>query len=125
MELSYVLCSEQLLLDANTNRITAVNILDSILTKKFPVMIPRFSFLVAATRAPNEPEKWNSRADIFMNERKLLEGPLNLDFQGSVKSRAIVVTENLLISEPGILRVIVYLNDAEFANWSLEVEQEI
>jgi len=124
MQLRYVVCAEQILLDSNTNRVTAINILDHVVSKKFPITLPRLSFILAVHRQNQDAPEVNCRADLLLNGEKLLEGPLNVSFEGSNKARAIGVAENFVLREPGTLKIAVFANDEEFASWSFDVDLE-
>jgi hypothetical protein len=72
-------------------------------------------------RTPEEPEEPNFRLHGRINEQQLFDNPLQANFQGKLRVRAVIQVNALLIPTSGILRWSITIEGRELAHWPIEI----
>ena len=103
MIIKYFIVAESVLHDARSNSISAVNILEELLAFSFPIAIPKLSVIAALERSSDEPEKPECRVKCTFNGAEVFNNSIEVDFQGLLRTRAILDFQGLPVLEAGQL----------------------
>jgi hypothetical protein len=109
----FCLFSEQIIRDAETNKMSVVNILDGILAASFPVIIPILVFFVEFRKDPGDPQIVDVTFHFSVNGNEVLRQPHRVDFQNQLLCRAITRILVFPINGPGIVKGEVKTVDAK------------
>lgn len=116
-------CAESALLDANTNRVSLINIHDELSSPQFPFLIPLFSVLAVTKRENDEEDECSCSIRISLGEQTILDAPVLVNYQGGDIHRSIVGLHGLVITGPGTLRIQLLHNALEIGEWQIPVKQ--
>ena len=116
-------CAESTLLDANTNRVSLINIHDEVASPQFPFLIPLFSVLAVTKKADEEGDECSCAIRISLGDHVILDTPVLINYQGGSIHRAMLGLHGLVITGPGILKVQLLHNEAEIGDWQITVNQ--
>jgi hypothetical protein len=100
----YTIACVRTILDANSNNISCIEVLEELSVGSFPNVFPEVAIIWCIAREANEPEAVPSSFHIFLNETQLYEAPVEVAFQGKLRTRAIVRLAGLTITNAGRLR---------------------
>lgn len=95
------LFAEQVIRDSESNKISAINILDGIKSDAFPVFIPSLVFYAVFKKEPAEPQIVDVMFILTGNGREILRQPHRIDFQNELLCRAIIRVIGFIIVAPG------------------------
>jgi hypothetical protein len=123
MRARLMFCAEGVLRDAETNFLSAWNILDEVLTPALPLQLDRVYVLAMLERAPVEPERCLCTLRIGLRELVLFEREVLVDFQGSLRQRTIVFIDGLLVPVEGIWQVQIRQREQVLASWEIAVSR--
>ena len=116
-------CAESTLLDANTNRVSLINIYDELVSPQFPFLIPLFSVLAITEKVDGEQDEGFCTIRISLGSQTILDAPVLVNYQGSDIHRSMLGLRGLVIAEPGVLRVQLLHNEEEIGVWQIPVKQ--
>lgn len=104
MNTVYTIACVRLIIDAASNNISCIEVLEQLSVASFPNVFPEVAIVWCIAREANEPEAVPARFHILLNETQLYEAPVDVAFQGTLRTRAIVRLAGLVITGPGRLR---------------------
>src|SRR6516164_1595788 len=102
MRLLLLTCAETIVIDQATNRASLVNLFEEVVTPAFPIRVYSIALFTMWEREPAEADT-RAQITVRLNDRQLLQAPLALSFQQTVRCRAILTMLGLVLNEPGIL----------------------
>lgn len=120
---SLMLCAEGVIRDAETNNISVFKIFENITPEALPLLIPRFMVLAFLQRDDSDPLKIKCTLRITLNEEKILEQALNINFQGKKRNRTIINIGGLPILKQGILGTSLWLDDDMLNQYKVVVQE--
>jgi hypothetical protein len=121
-KLRYLLTPEIALLDSRRNQVTAVNIMEDAMPVGFPFVFANFAILLCIERDATDDARPPARLKLIWHGSTLFEGPLNIDFQGVLRTRALMDLHGVVVDGPGTLTLVVSLGDIpDFASTTLDV----
>jgi hypothetical protein len=124
MNLRFLTASESTAIDSRTNALSLFNVLEEILSPSFPVLIPKISIIALLERTLDEPTVLESvTLEIRMDQDLLLTTPMNIDFQGRPRIRAIVEYQGFVVHRPGALTFTVRNADEILGIWRINAGQ--
>ena len=109
------------ILDALTNQVTLVGILDDIVASGFPVVLPRYTIVFLLDRDPNDPPVPTGVTTIWLGQKKVAESELAADFEDKLHTRAFLTIQGFPVPEPGILRVALSIEGREVASFETHI----
>lgn len=125
MDIKLSACAEHVIMDANSGRLSIINIYEGIEAASFPLLLANFAFVMVSERQEDEPNEQAFVLKFLLDEDVLKEGPLLIDYEETNINRAIIGLRGLVIPHPGRVYAKVFNeNDAEIASWSFSVDQE-
>jgi len=104
MNTLYTIACVRLIIDATSNNISCIEVLEQLSVASFPNVSPEVAIVWCIAREATEPESVPARFHIFLNEAQLYEAPVDVAFQGTLRTRAIVRLGGLVVTNPGQLR---------------------
>jgi len=104
MNTLYTIACVRMIVDASSNNISCIEVLEQLSVASFPNVFPEVAIVWCISREANEPEAVPARFHIHLNEAQLYEAPVEVAFQGTLRTRAIVRLTGLVITNPGQLR---------------------
>lgn len=116
-------CAESTLLDANTNRVSLINIHDEISSPQFPFLIPLFSVLAITKKEDGEEDEGSCTIRISLGDQVVLDAPILVNYQGGEIHRSMLGLHGLVIAGPGTLKAQLLHNDVEIGVWQIPVKQ--
>lgn len=96
--------AEVVVVDERSRRVSAINLLDSISTVGFPVVVPRIVVLVRVDR-DDDTDHVQAEATVAVNDRVLATSAVQIDFDGRSQARVIMDMSTVAIPEAGVFRV--------------------
>ncbi len=123
MKLTLFACAESALLDANSNRVSLINIHDEIASPQFPFLIPLFSVLAITKKEAGDEDEGSCTIKISLGDQTILEAPVLVNYQGGDVHRSILGLHGLVITGPGALKVELLNNGASVGVWQISVKQ--
>jgi hypothetical protein len=104
IRLRLFLVAEAIVRDAETNRVSAFNIVENMTAAGFPTLIPRIAILTAFERdSVNDAQTLSGSLSIRLGGDTLLTGRLPIDFRDKLVARHIGRIEGLIGKGPGRL----------------------
>ncbi len=100
----YTIACVRSLIDASSNNISCIEILEEASVPAFPNVLPEVSIIWCIAREAEEPQALPCTFTIFLNDTKLYEAPVEVAFKGSLRTRAMMKLAGLVIPHPGLLR---------------------
>jgi len=100
----YTIACVRMIVDASSNNISCIEVLEQLSVASFPNVFPEVAIVWCIAREANEPEAVPARFHIYLNETQLYEAAVEVAFQGTLRTRAIVRLAGLVITNPGQLR---------------------
>jgi len=116
-------CAETTLLDANSNRVSLINIHDELSSPQFPFLIPLFSVLAITKKEPGVENEGSCKIKISLEHQTLIDAPILVNYQGGDVHRSMLSLHGLVITGPGTLKVQLLHNEAEIGEWLIPVKQ--
>jgi hypothetical protein len=108
--------------DAETNGISAFNILEGVVPVGMPFFMQQLAFFVLWERDANDPQQPHGEFTVEIAGNRLATVQLNLDFQDKPRHRSIVNLNGLTVPQPGQLRFSITLETGARAEFTMDVE---
>lgn len=108
-----LVCCSQFLIDPVDNGAAIVDIFDDGEVSAFPFIYPKFSVLWILGREEGDPEKLTARAELLLNSKVLRTFDFAVDFDGRLRTRAMLSVRGVAIERPGDVVVSCTLNGSD------------
>ena len=118
-----MLCADGVIRDAETNNISVFTIFENITPEGLPLLIPRFMILAFLQRDDSDPSEIKCTLRITLNEEKILEQALDINFQGKKRNRTIINIGGLPIAKQGTLNTSLWLDNEILNQYKIEVAE--
>ena len=109
--------------DAQTNNISAFNILETLSSPGFPLFIQKIFFFSLLVKENDTENLFDLNLIVKNNEQNLLETPIKADFQDQMRNRQIIEIGGMPIPAPGILSFHLMKESTELCSYSIEIQQ--
>ena len=123
MKTILIACAESTLLDANSNRVSLINVHDELASPQFPFLLPLFSVLAVTKKDNNDEDEGSCTVRISLGDQTVLDAPVLVNYQGGEIHRSILGLHGLVIAGPGTLKVQLLHEEAEIGLWEIPVKQ--
>lgn len=121
MNVFLAVCAAATATDRFSNRLSIFNILEQIPSASFPIWIPELTFAVILRRGPNDPQRFQSTAQIRLGNQVIATIQVAVDFENGQFARQIMNFQGLPVAAPGELEFHLPLPDGGTATVSLPV----
>ncbi len=98
------LCAEEIILNAYTNGISAMNIFENMDADRFPLVIQSLMWLNILERDPAEPNTKEFQLVVYINEVEIHRMTVNVNFNTGLLNKAVAIITNLSVPKPGLFR---------------------
>ncbi len=115
------LCAESVVRDAETNSISVFNILEDIAASVFPLFLQKLVFFALLERDEEDPAEYDLRFVVEHPSQDLFNASFHIDFQGRLRTRAIVNLQGLVIPAPGPITFRLRSESDELASYTIGV----
>jgi hypothetical protein len=111
--------------DAETNSVSAFNILEGIVPSGLPVFLAQAALFILWEREPDDPRQSQGTFTVRINQQELLTSRQGIDFGEPPlrRTRTVVRMNGLVVPAPGELTFSFRLDDGAEARYSIEVTQ--
>lgn len=116
-----VLCTETLIRDKETDVISAINIIETIAVKSFPIAISKINFFVLLEKEDSDTENIEYSVKGFINDKEVISGPCPVHFQGKNTARLIVTLAGIAITEIGNLKIALFDHEKEITFYTISI----
>jgi hypothetical protein len=117
------LCADSVVRDAETNAISAFNIIEELSWPGFGVMLPRLVALFVIERVQEDPNEFTADLAITLGGHDLIRREVQISFQEKLRTRAIFTVGPVPIERAGELRISLNVAGAEFAKWAIPIRE--
>ncbi len=119
---SLTLCKTAIV-DARSNNISLINILDDIQVIGFPTIISNLSVVIILQKESTDTEStYRFVLTMKLNEKELFSQPIFASFMEKSKSRSIIDLKGFPITSDGTLLVELHYEDSTVMSSSIEVQ---
>jgi len=118
-----MLFAENIIRDTQTNKISAINIIEELASPGFPLFMAGLNVLTLLEREKDDAQTINFLLKLRLDENELAGLEVGADFQDKLRNRSIVTINGLVLPNPGILRAVLFLNEKEFALHEVSVRK--
>lgn len=108
--------------DAETNTVSAFNILEGLIALGFPFFLQSLRLFVLWQREPGDPARVDGTFRVRIEEQELATAPMNADFQGGLLNRTVIKLDGLIIPRAGSLHMVCELTTGARAEYQVNVE---
>lgn len=116
-------CSESVVIDRATNRMSIFSVVDELRLEQFPAALTKITILFGLERESNDPQTFDGVITFGRDGRELNRWPVSGDFGERPRLRLIPVVQGLVIPAPGIYKMALRVNDTEIAFWDFPVTE--
>ncbi|MFZ0970569.1 MAG: hypothetical protein WCC76_06880 [Candidatus Acidiferrales bacterium] len=107
--------------DAETNSMSAFNILEAITAVGLPFFMQNASFLVLWERDADDPQRVAGRLTIAVGNQELSASAVNVDFEANLRNRTVINVNGLIVPSAGHLSFRIVLENGVQAEYVVDV----
>lgn len=108
--------------DADSNNISAINILESLSSQGFPFLLQVMAFFASFERTEDEPGDWEGQFRIALDGEELLNRPFAVGFQGQLRTRSIIRLQGLVLPKAGTLTFELDIANGPSPSYSVSIQ---
>lgn len=123
MDVKLATCAEHVIVDAESNRLSIVNMFEVIEAASFPLLLTNFTFVLVTERGKDEPSEQAFDLKFFLDDDLMKDGPLLIDYEETIINRSVIALRGLIIPHPGRFFAKVFEGENEVACWSFRIDQ--
>lgn len=117
------LCAEKVIREVGSNKISLINILETINSPGFPLFIPELACLFITKRSQKDPNILSCTIRISLDGKELNRMPGKISYEDKLLNRFILRMNGLVIPKPGTLRIsFLKENNREIGFWEIMVK---
>lgn len=122
MNTAICLAATDIIRDADTGSVSAINILDGLATNGFPFLVQRVAFFALFERANDEQEDWEAQFRVALDGEELMKRGIVIRFQGKPRANSIIRLQGLVIPRAGLLTFELEIVDGATASCAVSIE---
>jgi len=115
-------CSDSFSVDQTTNRVSLFNLLDQLRIVGFPAVIPRMTMFFFVVREPMDPERTQATVTLRLGTQELFSTGLELNIGSSLRSRAVINLQGVVIPAPGTVTSEIAVNGVVLGRWETQCD---
>lgn len=117
------LCAEKVLVDARSNSVSIVGLLEEIAFQGQLVLVPALSCLFLLTRDESDSDECDLRVVVKLNNEILFQAPVHANFQGKRVNRLVADIAGVPVTAPGALMFEIVHDSTVLGAWEIKVQQ--
>src|SRR5262249_44667543 len=103
MKIKLFTCADSCLIDANTNRVSLLNLCEELRAESFPAVHAQLVVLSIFERNEGEPQTAEARLTVALNANVMADAKVNVDFKDGLRCRNMATFSGLPLMSPGEL----------------------
>lgn len=123
IETRYALCASTVLRDANRDTISVIELIEDITPAGFPLLMQTVSFVWNLSRTKEDPARYPGTVTVNLDDEQLYHTELLVDFDNTQNNRQIMVLGNLILKQPGTVRVRFQIENGPASFYSFTVRE--
>jgi hypothetical protein len=116
-----LLCAEGVVVDQLTNNLSVFNILDELHFQTLPAILPKMVIISVLDRDQDDPAKYEARLKIDLAGLKVMEMPIEYNFQNRSRTRNMITMGGLPITSPGVMEIHLDKDDVKLASYTIYI----
>jgi hypothetical protein len=107
--------------DADTNNLSAIQILDELHPGGFPTYVPFLTVVFVLRKQPNDPDNYNFTLRGSIGDAVLADQAMEANFQGKLRTRLIFAFAGFPLPKPGTLVFTLVHNNQDLGTCDIEI----
>lgn len=124
MKLLMLAVAERAIRDGDTDRMSLVDIIDSVGADSFPHLLDELALLTIYHNSEKGPEDDKVVVTLKNNDEELTSQEQVIHFGDRIGNRTVTRVSGIVLSKPGTFTVEIRHNDIELGSWSIPVALE-
>ena len=116
-----ILFSENVLRDAETNMMSIINVIESIPSNHFPIVLPSLCIFIYSNNDDAGITVYDCELQISLNKDEIFKKPFRIDFEDKSNNRGIMRLYGLALPSEGKLKASLILDGEVVFSKSIEV----
>jgi hypothetical protein len=100
----YAVCAETAIIDARSNHLSLVNILDDVTVPALPGILASITTVFVLERDSEDTERFDAFMVVSQSGKETQRFPVTVDFAGVLRNRTVLQLAGFPITAPGMLR---------------------
>jgi hypothetical protein len=121
VELAFIACCDQAIVDGTTNRLSLFNVLDDFNVASFPGVLPNVAVVFFLARKPAEPNQTAVDLVVVWDNKEVFRSTFQLSFQQQPQTRGIANLQGVPITSPGVMQFRVYSKKKLLGTWRVQI----
>lgn len=105
MVVQFAAIAQAVSVDRFTNRLSVFNLLDSVESLRFPILIPELTYLAVLRKQPGDPVQFKTALAIFVGNLAVANAEIQVDFGTGPNTRIIINFQNVPVTKVENLRL--------------------
>ena len=123
IKVKLAVCAEKAIREVGSNKISLIDIIETINSPGFPLFIPQLSCLFITERSQEDPKILSCTIRFSLDGKELNRVPGKINYEDKLLNRFILVMNGLVIPKPGALRIsFLKENNSEIGFWEIIVK---
>jgi hypothetical protein len=111
-----------IVMDRFSEQVSIISVIERIVAESFPIVVPRLWCLYELTRENADPSRRDGTVILKLGDAEILRGPVDINFVGTLRTRALLAVHGLVIPGPGTLRASLELDGEMVGHWDIACE---
>lgn len=122
MQCTSLLMAERVIRDAETGAVSIINILESIQIEALPIISRASAYAYIEKEESDSGDKFEINILIKNNDKEMASHTLKIDFQGKSKTRLMLNFNGIVIEQPGVLSLDLFLSKVHLGRFAVNIE---
>lgn len=121
IKMKTMLMCETIIQDKETGNITVINIIENGTAESVPIFFPQITILAISERSSGDPGKVKCNLQLSLDNEKLFDQQLILDFHDKPNHRSVVKILGFVLPKPGTLKAALKLDRKTIGSYEVEL----
>jgi hypothetical protein len=118
MKLMLFSCAEHIIVDASSNNLSLIGVLEDRISEGYPLLLPQLNVVAVVRREDGDPANVPAIVQIYFDKSKIGEASVSFDLESSATgSRVILNLQQVIIPHATTLRLVLQANGRKLASW--------
>ncbi|MGQ0546295.1 MAG: DUF6941 family protein [Betaproteobacteria bacterium] len=113
--------ADNVIVDQQTNNTSLIEVIEEITAPAFPLVIPRLCVFFLLEKQEGDQDRIQGEVRFTSNGVETNRFAMDVNFQGKLRARQIVMLGGFLVREPGILKTSLIIGEREIASYEVPV----
>ena len=117
-----MLLSDDVIRDAERNRISIINIFEGLEAQSFPLLMHKLSVFCLLAKDKDDADEVAAEIRVTLDRKNIIDAlPITVDFKGAVHNRTTLNILGVVIQKPGVITASLYSKSKKIASYSAEI----